>query len=491
MRRACQQTEKAEVRVRLRRDQSARRDQVVEPEPEPLFDPAWAVPPTFSIARDVIAPFAHDLDRVALTAVGADGTVDRRTYVDLAHLAGQWARLIRGRVSQGGRVALALDLGSSFATALLGAERVGVLPVVLESGLAVDELERRLRHTEPELVLCEESDLAAFSEAAARCDSEIAVITVADAEWELMRVGEPTEYAAPAVDAPGLVVYSRGGSSGVARPILHAHASAFAAYLPAQEWLGVKGDDTVYCAFEGATAAAIWDGFFGTWHAGANVLVIHPSVPPHERAVLLDRYEPTLALGTPDELAHLIELCEHSGLELTKLRRACATGSPLTPEFAEAFQDAVGSPVLNGYSTAETGTIAFQMAEDDSPSGSLGRPAPGQIVAPVDREGHVSPVGVVGDLAIYGRPPSLFTAEFSPAEPDALARPIDWWTLTGDRAAVDENGHLWLVSASVEVPEPDAVHAFDEEGPADPHTRDQARERPRTTPTAAADDGDG
>ena len=49
----------------------------------------------------------------------------------------------------------------------------------------------------------------------------------------------------------------------------------------------------------------------------------------------------------------------------------------------------------------------------------------------------------MGDLAVYGRPPSLCMGYWT-GSPPTDARDGEWWTVTGDRAAFDEQGSLWL-----------------------------------------------
>ena len=60
------------------------------------------------------------------------------------------------------------------------------------------------------------------------------------------------------------------------------------------------------------------------------------------------------------------------------------------------------------------------------------------------------PARVEGNLALIGRPPTLFTGYWdAPEETDAVFR--DGWYLTGDRAQRDEDGYLWFVGRSDDV----------------------------------------
>ena len=71
----------------------------------------------------------------------------------------------------------------------------------------------------------------------------------------------------------------------------------------------------------------------------------------------------------------------------------------------------------------------------------------------------VASVGLVGDLAIYGRPPSLCSSYWTGWPPNE--EQVDGsWTLTGDRAFFDQAGDLRL-DAGATPPTPDQVSLED------------------------------
>jgi acetyl-CoA synthetase/medium-chain acyl-CoA synthetase len=68
----------------------------------------------------------------------------------------------------------------------------------------------------------------------------------------------------------------------------------------------------------------------------------------------------------------------------------------------------------------------------------------------IDEEGAQVPAGNEGDLALRGRPPSLFAGYYrAPEETDACFRG-DWY-VTGDRATRDEDGYLWFTGRADDV----------------------------------------
>jgi len=82
--------------------------------------------------------------------------------------------------------------------------------------------------------------------------------------------------------------------------------------------------------------------------------------------------------------------------------------------------------------------------------GSMGLPTPGHEVAVIDESGNPVAPGVEGDIALHGRPPTLFAGYWEqPDETKAVFRG-DWY-VTGDRAVRDEDGYLWFTGRADDV----------------------------------------
>src|SRR5436309_5114337 len=80
----------------------------------------------------------------------------------------------------------------------------------------------------------------------------------------------------------------------------------------------------------------------------------------------------------------------------------------------------------------------------------MGLPTPGHDMQVVDDAGN--PVGphIEGDVALHGKPPTLFASYWEqPAETAAVFRG-DWY-ITGDRARRDEDGYFWFTGRADDV----------------------------------------
>ena len=106
--------------------------------------------------------------------------------------------------------------------------------------------------------------------------------------------------------------------------------------------------------------------------------------------------------------------------------------------------------IHDGYGQTETNIVVANGAEAGFKPGSLGRALPGHHVAVIDGEGNELPVGIEGDLAIRGRPPTLFAGYWESPDDTKSAFRGDWY-LTGDVAMADEEGLLWFVGRAEDV----------------------------------------
>jgi acetyl-CoA synthetase/medium-chain acyl-CoA synthetase len=80
----------------------------------------------------------------------------------------------------------------------------------------------------------------------------------------------------------------------------------------------------------------------------------------------------------------------------------------------------------------------------------MGKPFPGHDVRVIGEDGGELAADEVGDLAVRGKPPSLFLEYWKNPEETAACRRGEWY-LTGDRARRDEDGYLWFVGRADDV----------------------------------------
>ncbi|TML23930.1 MAG: hypothetical protein E6G28_01880 [Actinobacteria bacterium] len=134
----------------------------------------------------------------------------------------------------------------------------------------------------------------------------------------------------------------------------------------------------------------------------------------------------------------------------SKLRRLVSTGEHLSPDVIAAYEEAWDLTICDGYGQVETGIVVANGAGPGFRAGSIGLPLPGFEVAVVDEQGNEVEAGVIGDLALRGRPPALFSGYWNEPEETKAAFRGDWY-VTGDVGASDEDGFLWFLGRAGDV----------------------------------------
>jgi acyl-coenzyme A synthetase/AMP-(fatty) acid ligase len=412
------------------------------------YAPGWDVPAQFNFTRDVVEALAIDPTRPALTFVDHEGIVDRRTFHEIAGDAARWAHLLRTRLDRGDRVLVVLGKVPAWHGAMLGALKGGVVAVPCSDMLRARDLAFRVQHSGARLVIADRACEAEVEEMVNKVGS-VSVLYLDEALAELSRYMPvaPTEDTTAGETA--LILYTSGTTKDP-KGVVHTHGYTWANRMQATHWLDAHERDVVWCTAGTGWAKAAWNVLLGPWSHGAEVVLHQGPFDPEERLALLQRLGVTILCQAPTEYRMLAKLEALGTVHLPRLRHAVSAGEPLNPEVIARFQDALGLTVHDGYGQTENSLLVANSPGAPIRPGSMGLPTPGHDVAVIDDAGHVCAPGVEGDLALIGRPPTLFTGYYD--DRDATESAFrDGWYITGDRAMRDEQGYLWFVGRADDV----------------------------------------
>jgi acyl-coenzyme A synthetase/AMP-(fatty) acid ligase len=402
-------------------------------------DSAWEVPPRFNFTRDVVETLASDPLRPALTFVDREGVIDRRTFADVASDASRWAGLLRGRgLVAGERVLVAVGRTPAWHGILLGALKAGLVAVPCPETLSAAELAFRAERSDARLVVVD----AERASRVAGTDAAMGVIVLEDvaAEVKALPVAQQTHDTA-ATDV-AFVLFTP-GTAGAPKGVAVTHAGTWAARLQAEHWLDARPGDLVWSTGSTGLASSILTILLGPWSRGAETVIHDGTFDVDRHLDLLLRLGATVICQSPAEYRQLVDRAAGGGPELGRVRHAVSTGEPLTAELVLAFREAFGITVCEGYGQTENTILAANTRAGSIRPGSLGLPLPGHEVAVIDADGNELPHDAEGDLALGGKPPSLFAGYWD--DPDLTAAAFrGTWYVTGDRARRDPDGYLWF-----------------------------------------------
>jgi long-chain acyl-CoA synthetase len=179
---------------------------------------------------------------------------------------------------------------------------------------------------------------------------------------------------------------------------------------------------------------------------GASIVLL-PKFDPDEALELLVAHGATVFTAVPTNFAGMVEAARRSSAR-PPLRYAVSGGAALPVALLEAFEEAYGAQVHEGYGLTETSpSCTFNITAEPIRPGTVGRSMWGVDVAVAvadveDRVELLPAPGTLGEIVVRGH--NLMKGYLG--RPDASAAAVvDGWFRTGDLGTVDADGIVTIV----------------------------------------------
>ncbi len=423
------------------------------------------VPQRFNYVLDVLEQQAGIRGgELALLSLGAGGeVVGEHSYTDLVGASRRMGHALRALgVAKGDRVFVMLPRVPEWYFVMLGAIRIGAVPMPATSQLTSRDIAYRIAGSEAMMAVTDSAGAAKLDQVRAQLPSLRTTLVVGEAPssaWttlaEVMEraSSEPTP-ASPTLASDPMLVYFTSGTVAHPKMVLHTQASyGIGHQLTARYWQDLQPGDLHWTISDTGWAKAAWGKLFGQWALGAAVVQMNMGKPDPDLLLdVISRYGITTFCAPPTIYRSLVltDLRRH---DLSGLRHCLAAGEPLNPEVIRAWEEGVGLPVYDGYGQTETVNVVANYRCLPVRPGSMGKPVPGFDVDIVDEDGQVAAPGAEGDIGVRAspvRPVGLFAGYYRDPAATAAAFRGDWY-LTGDRGRRDEDGYLWFEGRSDDV----------------------------------------
>lgn len=371
--------------------------------------------------EDVIQGFPFSQEAVIAIDEHGERKVHYFSHLFARSLGLSGAMLEKG-VRRGDVVLIMLGSRVEWVIAMLACFRMGAVALPCTLQLTREDLAWRAAETGAVLAIGESAYLAELPDG-------LPYLDLADLERifdEDLDQATPARSADLSPDDPALIVFTSGST---ARPkgVIHSQRYLFGQSLQAEHWFGVRPGDLVWCTAAPGWSKSSRNAFIAPWLRGGRALLVDGRFDPETRLDIAREQGVNVLCQAPTEYRILARRTELS--PTPSIHRMVSAGEALNPEVIDAFREATGLEISDGYGQTETGAVTGMRPGDSlaGREGSMGRPLPGIETRIVEDELQVK----------VSTSPTFFSRYI-----DGTSFDGEWWP-TGDLVTADPEGYLF------------------------------------------------
>jgi benzoate-CoA ligase len=406
-------------------------------------------PPKIHIPRDYNA--AYDLIERNLSAGRASKVafVDdtgRYTFGELAERVNRFGSGLRTMgLGMEDRVLLALTDTIDFPTAFLGAIKVGIIPVAVNTLLTPRDYEYMLSDSRAKALVVSEELLPQFAPLLPDLPflKHVIVSGAASGHEALEGVlanGSPELSPAPTTSDDACFWLYSSGSTGAPKAAVHVHSSmAVTADLYGKGVLGVTENDVLFSAAKLAFAYGLGNAQTFALATGATAVLMAERATPASVFKRLAERKPTIFYAVPTLYGAMLASPEFAKEAFLALRLCVSAGEALPADMGRRWKERTGVDILEGIGSTEMLHMFISARPGDVRYGATGKPVPGYELRLVDEQGAPVGRGEIGELHVSG--PTSAAYYWNNRE-KSRASFVGSWFRSGDKFRQDEDGYF-------------------------------------------------
>lgn len=418
----------------------------------------WDIPARCNIAAEACDRWVGS-GRTALIHLREEGGVERISFDELHRRACRLANLLEAQgIARGDRIGVLLPQSPEAAVAHLAAYRLGAIAVPLFLLFGEEALHYRLADCGAAALVTDADGLAKLAAIRDRLPALRIVLAVGGGEGALdlaagmARAKDSHACAATGPDDPALIIYTS-GTTGSPKGALHGHR-VLRGHLPGvelpQERFPQAGD-LFWTPADWAWIGGLLDVLLPSLFHGVPVLAHRMRKFDPDFAFRLMAEQGVRNAFLPPTALRMLRAVPEPLRFGHRLRSIGTGGETLGAEMLEWGRAAFGLTLNEFYGQTECNLIVSNCAGlFPVKPGSMGRAVPGHEVAILGEGTTPLPPGEEGEIAVRAPDPVMFLGYWN--RPEATAAKFRGeWLLTGDRATMDAEGHIFFVGRDDDV----------------------------------------
>lgn len=359
----------------------------------------------------------------------------------------------------GDRVAMLLPNRPEFPLAWFALSRLGAVAAPVNTAFRGTVLQHALNLAGARVAVVDAEFLHALETIADRLTFLEVLVVCGDAEgcqtrfprWRIMSFadldGEPIAQSASVAESDPAIVLFTSGTTGRSKGCVLSHRYALRQGELLIEHLRLRPTDVLFCPFP-------------LFHLDASVLTLMPALILGTTAALVDGFSASRFWEQIRETGATV--FDFMGATLTILHKQPTSpddaktsarlgwGVPL-PEYAPEFESRFGIELVELYGSTDVGIPIYSPLGDGRRRGSCGLPIEPYEVRLVDEGDQEVPVGVVGEIVVRPREPSLMMDGYLGMAEETLGAMRNLWFHTGDLASRDADGYIFFAGRNKDV----------------------------------------
>lgn len=423
------------------------------------------VPDNFNFGYDIVDGWAEkEPDKVALRWTNDKGERIDFTFADIKRESDKTAAFFMEQgIGKGDMVMLILKRRYEFWFSIVALHKIGAVVIPATHLLTKKDIVYRNNAADIKAIVAVGDDiiLPHIADAMPESPSVKSLISVGpkvpegwvDFHKGIESAAPFVKPACPNTNDDIMLMYFTSGTTGNPKMVAHYFTYPLGHIVTARYWHNLRQDSLHLTVADTGWGKAVWGKLYGQWIVGATVFVYdHEKFTPADMLKMIEEHKITSFCAPPTIFRFMIRE-DLNRFDLSSLKYCTIAGEPLNPAVYEAFYNATGIKLMEGFGQTETTMTIGTFPWMEPKPGSMGVPNPAYDMDLITGDGRSAEDGEQGEIVLRTdkvKPLGLFKEYYRDAEKTKEVYSDNVYH-TGDIAWRDEDGYYWFVGRTDDV----------------------------------------